>query len=512
MSQQLHSLLLQIQAEIPAGLADGEVTGICCDSRQISQGSLFVGLPGQKVDGGVFWPEAIGAGAVAAVISAAAATARPPGPGDRVVVIGEPLAAWAGQLAAVFWRQPSHRLALLGVTGTNGKTTTTHLIEHLAASAGRSTALFGTLVNRWPGHQAAATHTTAFADRLQAQLAEAADAGVELAAMEVSSHALDQGRVAGCRFAGAVFTNLSQDHLDYHPSMQSYFEAKAQLFHSPQLAGSAVVNIDDAWGERLAEQLAGSLGERLWRSSLHRDGAELRMADLVFAPSGVSGTLITPLGSGPFRSPLVGRFNLMNLLQAVGALQQQGLGLGPLLEAIPSFGGVPGRMERVFPTRALPTGSAGPAGTAGALPAVLVDYAHTPDGLENALAACRPFTTGRLICVFGCGGDRDRGKRPQMAAIAARLADRVVVTSDNPRTEDPSRILDDVVAGIPSGTDLTVEGDRATAIAAAITAAGEGDLVLIAGKGHEDYQILGTTRIHFDDREEARRALALKAR
>jgi UDP-N-acetylmuramoyl-L-alanyl-D-glutamate--2,6-diaminopimelate ligase len=505
----LHSLLQNIGTKIPADLANGEVTGISCDSRRIDPGVLFIGLPGHNVDGGQFWPSAIAGGAVAAVITPGAAATQPPGAGDPVLVVEEPLAAWAGHLAAAFWREPSHRLALIGVTGTNGKTTTTHLIEHLAASCGRPTALFGTLVNRWPGHHAPATHTTAFADVLQAQLAAAADAGTELAAMEVSSHALDQGRVAGCRFAGAVFTNLSQDHLDYHPSMQAYFQAKAQLFGAPLLEGAAVVNIDDPWGAQLAERLAGSLGNRLWRSSLCGAGAELRMADLVFAPGGVSGTLITPLGSGPFRSPLVGRFNLMNLLQAVGALQQQGLGLSPLLEAIPSFGGVPGRMERVLPTGPLPAGLEAPA-QAQALPAVLVDYAHTPDGLENALAACRPFTAGRLICVFGCGGDRDRGKRPQMAAIAARLADRVVVTSDNPRTEDPERILEDVVAGIPPGTDLVVEGDRATAIAMAIADAGKEDLVLIAGKGHEDYQILGTTKIHFDDREEAGRALAVK--
>ena len=212
---------------------------------------------------------------------------------------------------------------------------------------------------------------------------------------------------------------------------------------------------------------------------------------------GVTGRLISPRGDGLFSSPLLGRFNLMNLLQAVGVLLQQDLPLPLLLEAIASFRGVPGRMERVVVKGA----------EASALPAVLVDYAHTPDGLDNALAAARPFCNGRLICVFGCGGDRDRGKRPQMAAIAARHADRVVVTSDNPRTEDPQRILDDVVAGIPSGTDLMVEGDRAVAIASAIADAGADDLVLVAGKGHEDYQILGTEKVHFDDREEAEQAL-----
>jgi UDP-N-acetylmuramyl-tripeptide synthetase len=221
------------------------------------------------------------------------------------------------------------------------------------------------------------------------------------------------------------------------------------------------------------------------------------MTDLVMRSSGVEGRLITPKGEGRFVSPLVGRFNLMNLMQAVAVLQQQGLPLPLLLKGLGSFRGVPGRMERVVVASA----------AAAQLPAVLVDYAHTPDGLKNALEACRPFVEGRLICVFGCGGDRDRGKRPQMASIAAKLADRVVVTSDNPRTEDPEQILADVVEGLPSSTDRVVEGDRAAAIAAAVAEAKPGDLVLIAGKGHEDYQILGTEKVHFDDREEAEKAL-----
>lgn len=482
----------------PTGaLATAEVNAVSCDSRRVGPGTLFVGLPGTAVDGGSFWPEVLAAGAVAAVIGPAAAAARPPAPGDPVLVVEPPLALWAGRLAAEFWGQPSSRLALIGVTGTNGKTTTTYLIEHLAAAAGRPAALFGTLHNRWPGYSATATHTTAFADLLQADLAQAVAAGSAIAAMEVSSHALDQRRVAGCRFAGAVFTNLTQDHLDYHPSMEAYFEAKARLFAPELLDGGAVVNVDDPWGARLAERLQGAAP--CWRSSLDDPAVELHISDLVMAADGVSGRLHSPAGEGLFRSPLVGRFNLMNLLQAVGGLLQQGLALPLLLEGLASFRGVPGRMERV----------GGPAGVA--LPAVLVDYAHTPDGLENALAACRPFTAGRLICVFGCGGDRDRSKRPQMAAIAARLADAVVVTSDNPRTEDPQRILDDVVAGIPAGTELVVEGDRAAAIAAAIAAAAPEDLVLIAGKGHEDYQILGTTKVHFDDREEAARALMARS-
>ena len=493
----LHPLLHQVGLEVPEALPNCELTGLSCDSRRVGGGTLFVGLPGTQVDGGSFWPQALQAGAAAALISAEAARLQPPGPADPVLVLPDPVAQWAGDLAAAFWSRPSQRMALIGVTGTNGKTTTTHLIEHLAAEAGRPAALFGTLVNRWPGHSVTAQHTTAFADVLQAQLAQAVEAGAAVGAMEVSSHALDQHRAAGCQFAGAVFTNLSQDHLDYHPSMQAYFEAKAHLFEPPLLAGSAVVNGDDPWGRQLYERLQPRLGERCWRSSLDDASAELYAGDLELGASGMAGTLITPHGQGAFRSPLVGRFNLMNLLQAVGALLQQGVPLPQLLDGLASFKGVPGRMERVA------LGAAG-------LPAVVVDYAHTPDGLASALAACRPFTAGKLVCVFGCGGDRDRSKRPQMGAIAARLADQVIVTSDNPRTEDPAHILEDVVAGIPAGTDCTVEADRARAIAGAIAQAQPEDLLLIAGKGHEDYQILGTTKIHFDDREEAEKALRLR--
>ena len=496
MTLPLHALLHQLGLAIPETLPNPEISGISCDSRRVGPGTLFVGLPGSRVDGGQYWPEVLAAGAAAAVIGPAAAAAQPPGPADPVLVLSDPVATWAGELASAFWQHPSQRLALIGVTGTNGKTTTTHLIEHLAAAAGQPTALFGTLINRWPGHSVTAHHTTAFADGLQPQLAQAVEAGARIAAMEVSSHSLDQQRVAGCRFAGAVFTNLTQDHLDYHPSMQAYFEAKALLFAEPLIdGGGAVVNVDDPWGERLAEDLIAR-GQRCWRASLERPDADLRIEDLSMGSTGVGGTLVSPVGRGAFRSPLVGRFNLMNLLEAVGVLLQQGLRLDPLLTALASFRGVPGRMERV---------SLG--GTAAPAPAVLVDYAHTPDGLENALSACRPFTSGRLICVFGCGGDRDRGKRPQMGAIAARLADAVVVTSDNPRTEDPQRILEDVVAGIAPGVALQVEIDRAQAIARAIASASPQDLVLIAGKGHEDYQILGTTKVHFDDREEAEKAL-----
>jgi UDP-N-acetylmuramoyl-L-alanyl-D-glutamate--2,6-diaminopimelate ligase len=486
----LHDLLRDAALSVPRGLPNPVVTDVSCDSRRLRPGTLFIGLPGTRVDGGSYWRSALQGGATAAVIGPAAASMDAPAPGDPVLVVADPVADVAGRLAAAFWSQPSQQLGLIGVTGTNGKTTTTHLIEHLANVCGWPTALFGTLANRWPGYSRTAVHTTPFADQLQADLAAAVAAGCRLGAMEVSSHALDQHRVAGCAFQGAVFTNLSQDHLDYHPSLEAYFEAKAKLFDAAMLKGRAVINIDDQHGRRLARRLEG----RCWRASLDDSAVELFIDELSFSAAGVEGRLHSPNGMQVFRSPLVGRFNLMNLLQAVGVLLQQGLDLDALLAGLDGFHGVPGRMERV------------PA--AADQPAVLVDYAHTPDGLENALGACRPFTSGKLICLFGCGGDRDRSKRPQMGAIAARLADQLVLTSDNPRTEDPQQILDDVVAGIPAGIGLEVIADRATAIATAIRSAGPGDLVLLAGKGHEDYQILGTTKVHFDDREQAALVLA----
>jgi len=503
--QKLHTLLRAAGLSVPPGLANPVIEGITCDSRSAGVGSLFCGLPGETVDGGEFWPQAFSSGAVAAVISPAAAKLSPPGSEDSVMVLPEPIDQLVGELAAVFWQQPSSKMKLIGVTGTNGKTTTTHLIEHLSTFVGKPSALFGTLVNRWPTYSAVSTHTTAFADTLQAQLAHAVAAGAALGAMEVSSHSLAQQRVAGCRFAGAIFTNLTQDHLDYHSSMEEYFEAKASLFKPPLFVPStakSVVNIDDEWGARLAEKL----GDRCWRSSL-ADCAyksvvpELTVSEIKMTTSGVTGCLHSPVGDGQFASPLLGRFNLMNFLQAVGVLLQQGLPLSNLLEGIADFPGVPGRMERVQVAKV---------GVSSQLPTVLVDYAHTPDGLKNALIAARSFAVGDLVCVFGCGGDRDRGKRPQMGLIAAKWADRLVLTSDNPRKEEPQQILEDVLSGMPLDLDITVEVDRSLAIEIAIAQSSMGDVILIAGKGHEDYQILGTKRVHFDDREEAEQALRRK--
>jgi UDP-N-acetylmuramoyl-L-alanyl-D-glutamate--2,6-diaminopimelate ligase len=371
---------------------------------------------------------------------------------------------------------------------------TTHLIEFFLNCTESPTALLGTLYARWPGYEKIASYTTPFAIDLQAKLAAAVQGGSKYAVMEVSSHALAQERVKECVFEVGVFTNLTQDHLDYHPTMEDYFEAKALLFSEEYLQGRGIINLDDPYGKRLIARLPK---DRVWSYSIDDANADLWLSNLTYAANGVRGTLHAPNGEIAFCSPLVGQFNLANLLAAVGTLLHFGSELEQIIPHLSNFSGVPGRMERVQidPEQDI---------------SVIVDYAHTPDSLENMLKAARPFIPGEAICVFGCGGDRDRTKRPKMGKIAAELADLAVVTSDNPRTEDPERILEDVLAGIPSETKPIVEGDRAKAIRTAILEAKPGDGVLIAGKGHEDYQILGTEKIHFDDREQAREALQLR--
>ncbi len=475
---------------------DADVTGICTNSHACQPGNLFIGMPGTRVDGGEFWESAVASGAIAALISPQAAAKHPPEAKDEqgelaCVLTAENMTAACAEAAAAFYGYPARQLQLVGVTGTNGKTTTTHLIEFLLAQTQRPTALFGTLYARWPGYSQTAVHTTPFAVELQQQLKLAVAAGCELGVMEVSSHALAQGRVRGCTFDVGVFTNLTQDHLDFHRDMEDYFAAKALLFGSDYLQERAIVNADDSYGARLIEQLPP---ERVWSYSTTQETADFWTSDLNYEPTGVSGMLHAPTGVVPFHSPLVGQYNLSNLLAAAGAALHLGLDLESIAATLPQFPGVPGRMERVQvqPEQEI---------------SVIVDYAHTPDSLENLLKAARPFIQGRMICVFGCGGDRDRTKRPKMGKIAAELADVAVVTSDNPRTEDPERILQDILEGIPESVEPMVISDRATAIHTAILQAAPGDGVLIAGKGHEDYQILGTEKIHFDDREQAREAL-----
>lgn len=492
----LKALLAKAGISIPSEFhpaLEQEVKGLTTNSIACQSGDLFLGMPGTRVDGGEFWPNAIASGAVAAFISETAAEKTQDHiAAENPCIIPTPdMTQTCAQIATAFYDDPAKKMQMVGVTGTNGKTTTTHLIEYLLSHSNHATALLGTLYARWPGFQETATHTTPFSVELQGQLADAVAAGCEFGVMEVSSHALHQGRVLGCPFQVAVFTNLTQDHLDYHPTMEDYFAAKALLFSPQYLKGRAIINADDPYGQRLIAQL----GDQAWSYSTHDSTADLWADQLCYEPAGVKGVLHTPQGEAAFYLPLVGQYNLSNLLAALGAALSLGLDLTALVEKIAEFPGVPGRMERVqiSPNQDI---------------SVIVDYAHTPDSLENLLKASRPFIRGRMICVFGCGGDRDRTKRPKMGKIAAELADVAVLTSDNPRTEDPERILQDVLAGIPETIKPMVIADRSKAIHTAILEAKPGDGVLIAGKGHEDYQILGTEKIHFDDREQAREALA----
>ena len=471
---------------------DLEVTGISTNSHACKTGDIFIGMPGTRVDGGEFWQSAIDAGAIAAIISLEAAKKSPHTAENCLVTTSDPISVCAA-ISAAFYDYPTEKLKMVGITGTNGKTTTSYLIEYFLTQSQLPTALFGTLFTRWPGFSQTAIHTTPFAVQLQGQLADAVKAGSKYAVMEVSSHALAQDRVKGCNFEVAVFTNLTQDHLDFHQDMEDYFAAKSKLFSDDYLQGRAIINLDDPYGERLIENSVDLT--KIWTYSLSNQDADLYTSNLTYQASGVRGTIHTPKGEANFRSPLVGQYNISNLLAAVGAVLHLDLDLKIILDCLSQFSGVPGRMERVEIDEKQDI-------------SVIVDYAHTPDSLENLLIAAKPFIAEQTICVFGCGGDRDRTKRPLMGQIVAKLADVVVVTSDNPRTEAPQTILEDILAGIPETVKPIVEVDRAAAINMAIKNARSGDGVIIAGKGHEDYQILGTEKIHFDDREQARDALA----
>ena len=493
--KELLSGLVSVQVET-AGADKHEsweqaVTGLCANSQAIAPENLFIGMPGTRVDGGEFWQSAVEKGAIAVLITPEALAAKPNN-SQALVLTSSDVPKACAELAAAFYHQPAQAMKMVGVTGTNGKTTTTHLVEYFLNQAQQKTAILGTLYTRWPGYEKVAVHTTPFPIDLQAGLASARDADCQNAVMEISSHALAQHRAWSIPFEVAVFTNLTQDHLDYHKDLDDYFEAKALLFNPDYLKGRAIINKNDAYGQKLIERA----GDRpLWTYSIEDTSADLYMADLTYGPTGVSGTLCTPSGKQSFTSPLVGQFNLENLLAAVGSALHLGVSLEQIVESLPQFTGVPGRMERVQLEDDQDI-------------SVIVDYAHTPDSLDNALRAARPFVSGQLICVFGCGGDRDRTKRPKMGRIAYEQSDRAIVTSDNPRTEDPEQILADVVAGIEGDLDSEqVICDRAQAIRLAILNAQPGDGIVIAGKGHEDYQILGTEKIHFDDREQSRAAL-----
>jgi UDP-N-acetylmuramoyl-L-alanyl-D-glutamate--2,6-diaminopimelate ligase len=481
-----------------------EVTALHYRSQDVQPGGVFVAMRGQAADGHDFIADARKRGAVAVV-------AEKPVAGPGIVVTVPDTRQALAELAASYYGRPSEQLTVIAVTGTNGKTTTTFLVEGILAQAGLSTGVIGTINYRHTGRSYPSPVTTPESLDLQRILAEMRAAGVSHAVLEASSHAIDLQRIHACSIDVGVFTNLSQDHLDFHGSMAAYWATKKRLFTrflptGPKAArAAAVINTDSAHGRELAEQVA----LRVIRTGTRPD-CGVRGEQFACDLQGIRGDIAVGARRVTVRSPLVGRHNIENLLCAAGVGVALGIDpevIGAGLEAVRC---VPGRLERVED----------PGGRA-----VYVDYSHTPDALENALTALRALTSGRIICVFGCGGDRDRTKRPLMGGIAARLSDLAIVTSDNPRTEDPVAILDQIVPGILAegvpavdgpdiaalagreGKGFVAEPDRRKAIDLGIRAARPGDTVLIAGKGHEPYQIIGHQVIHFDDREEADRVI-----
>lgn len=483
----------------PGPVPDVEVGGIAVDSRAVRPGDLFVAIRGEKSDGHDFLSRAAEAGAAAALVDREGDF---PLPSARVPSTAASLPA----VAVAFHGDPSARLRVVGVTGTNGKTTVTWILESIFRAAGILPAVMGTISYRVGGEVLSKGLTTPFPHDLQRFLAEALAKGAGAVAMEVSSHAAEQGRIAGVRFDAALFTNLTRDHLDYHGDMESYFESKARLFRSYLPAGGKkvgmAVNGDDPYGSRLAAEFPGAV------TFGFGTGCAVTPREISSGLSGSAFRLASPWGELSLRTSLVGRHNVANVMTAACGALLLGLPKGAVEEGVASCAAVPGRMEAVPNDRGLH---------------VFVDYAHTPDGLERVLSVPREVGAGRLVTVFGCGGNRDRGKRPLMGAIAARLSDVVVATSDNPRNEEPGAILRDVVEGIRGegmeegreGAPLPpryyrVEPDRRSAIALALSLAGEGDTVVIAGKGHEDVQIVGDRTLPFDDRAVARELLAAR--
>jgi UDP-N-acetylmuramoyl-L-alanyl-D-glutamate--2,6-diaminopimelate ligase len=486
------------------GAFDVEITGLTDDSRAVKPGSVFVAVKGERADGHAFLTQAVAAGASALVVqdrwwppAESASRTDTPVPTVRVSDSRHVL----GLLASRFHHDPSSRLALIGVTGTNGKTTITYLCKAVLEAAGRRTGIIGTVAYQIGAERMPASHTTPGAVELQTLLARMVAAGLDSVVVEVSSHALALDRVAGCEFDAAVFTNLTQDHLDFHADIEDYFQAKLRLFRGLAAGGvkprpkRAIVNMDDERGIRVCKASCVSV----WTYSV-RNPSDLLAEDVRLSLSGTSFTAVTPAGRFRVDSPLVGEYNVYNILAAIGVGLHEGLAPETIRAGIRAVATVPGRFERV---------------EAGQDFTVVVDYAHTEDALVRLLTAAHHLKTGRIITVFGCGGDRDRGKRPKMGRAAARRSDVVILTSDNPRSEDPMAILGEVEAGVreaivEAGTPRVryeVIADRRLAIEAAVREAKPGDMVLIAGKGHEDYQIIGRERVHFDDREVAREAI-----
>lgn len=463
-----------------------EVSSLAYNSREVRQGTLFFAIQGEKADGHAYIPQALAGGAVA-VVSERPATPELATRWIQVAAIRRALA----EASRIFFHHPEQHLQLVGITGTNGKTTTSYLVESILRAAGILTGVFGTIEYRVGGKTQAATNTTPDSRDVLAYLADLVKAGGKAAVMEVSSHALAQERLWGFHFAVAVFTNLTQDHLDYHHDFEHYFQAKRHLFEGQGAPPPdwAVINTDDPWGVRLLEL---PYPHRLTYGL--NSSAQLAPVKVASNPQGTEAVIATPAGNLQIVSPLLGRANLANILAAVGTGVAMGIANAKIEQGIAQLPSVPGRFERI---------------DAGQPFLVMVDYAHTDDALKNVLKTARELTRQRLIVLFGCGGERDRTKRPRMGEAAGTLADFVVLTSDNPRSEDPLLIMADALVGLQrTGTPYLAEVDRGIAVRKALAEARAGDVVVLAGKGHETYQILKDGKIDFDDRAVARQALA----
>ena len=472
---------------------DCKVSGLQQDSRLIQPGDLFLACAGEHVHGLAHLAQAREQGAATVAWEPQASVDAPAG--LPAVAVAD-LSAQLGEIAARFYAQPSQDLFVVGITGTDGKTSCAWILAQALERLGQRSGYLGTLGYGFVDAMDAASHTTPDAVRLQYWLAKFKANDASAVALEVSSHALQQGRVSGVAFDMAVLTNIGRDHLDYHGDVASYAAAKKALFEMPGLR-AAILNQDDAFGQAWLKELpdaVAGIAYGLGAEAVSGAARAVLGTQVSAHAQGLTVDIDGAWGRAQLHSQLLGRFNAYNLLACLAVLLEQGYALGAAVAALAEVPTVPGRMQAI-------TGAA-------SQPLVVIDYAHTPQAVEQALLAARAHCQGRLICVFGCGGDRDRGKRPLMAAAAAAHADYLVVTDDNPRSEDPALIVQEVIAGIPSNVDYGVEHDRANAIAQAIDMAGAGDVVLIAGKGHEDYQLIGTQRRPFSDQAEAQRVLA----
>jgi UDP-N-acetylmuramoyl-L-alanyl-D-glutamate--2,6-diaminopimelate ligase len=482
---QLHALLRHFDAQLSlTGIPNVEVTGVAEDSRRVQRGNLFIARNGLKTNGLDYVADAKAHGAVAAVVAT-----KTPGCPLPQIVTKDPARA-GSVLANLFHSSPSHRIRVFAVTGTNGKTTTAYLVRHLLSKVKQRCGLMGTVEIDDGRTRREADMTTPDACLVAETLASMRDKGCRAAVLEASSHALDQSRLAGVFFSGAAFTNLSGDHLDYHKSMPNYAAAKARLFENLDAEAVAVINDNSKWADRMIQDCPS----RIIRFGTTKR-SDYRASNVHVTPQGTRFVLHTPGGKAEVNMKLVGQHNIENALAAAALVGEvAGLTVNQIAAGLADAQGAPGRLQQV---------------EVGQPFSVLVDYAHTDDALINVLKALKPLTKNRLHVVFGCGGDRDATKRPRMAKAAEEYGDVIYVTSDNPRTEDPKTIIDQICRGFSAKceTPIVIQPDRRMAIQQAIGSAEPGDIVLIAGKGHENYQIIGTTKHHFDDVEEARRAI-----